>query len=82
MQKIVMVYGSLEKDGDWFDTTDKVNEFLNDGWKINKIIPLTSAGSQCSINADGANESEMTIGPIGSGTLAIVAMIQLEKRNS
>jgi len=81
MQKILMLNGKLNQSGIWSDTTDQVNKFLDEGWKINKIIPLASA-SQGSFNIDASGSdagNDISLNNITEGCKVFVAIIQLEK---
>ena len=81
MQKILMLNGKLNQNGIWSDTTDQVNKFLDDGWKINKIIPLAPASTgSINVDASGSNAvNEISVNDITEGCKVFVAIIQLEK---
>ena len=79
MQKIVMIYGQLGNDGDWYDTTDSVNKYLDDGWKVNKVIPLNTT-SNCFIDSEASGETAAAnVQDITIGRNIFVVLFQLGK---
>jgi hypothetical protein len=80
MQKILFLYGTLNQDGAWFDTTDYVNKFLDEGWRINKMIPLAAAASNGTVNVDSSGASAANDICFNGTDKVFAAIIQLERQ--
>lgn len=44
MEKIIITRGYWNSEGKWKDTTDEVNELLNDGWIVKNVTSMGAYG--------------------------------------
>ena len=55
MQKIVIVTGCWNQEGNWEDSTKEVNELLKEGWKVVNANPMGGYGFGTGHDAEGAS---------------------------
>lgn len=72
MQKSVIVTGHWNSEGTWKDTTEKLNGYLLEGYKVVSATPMGAFGYGFGYSANGWNNSETSESDHGFASLVII----------